>query len=303
MLYFYDGEDIVQAFDGATVVGRYVHGPGVDDLLQGENSGGSAFPLTDGLGSLTEFESNGAVFMRFQYTPFGAQTSTYNPYSLQSPYGYTGREHDDETGLMYYRSRYYSPEQRRFVQEDKWAGRTFIPNSYNSKYSYSASNPTNFNDPYGYWMDDIYVIAQTEILYEAWWLTRSPRYRVWGPQNNWTRFVSNIPSQNPYSKTFVMPMGHIVSTMDCIETGLCDGSVDPGFACQSYAQDLADFLKKHGNFPDDLDVKIEPRQVGKPYANSHDRVYIEFNGYEYSYDPFWRVGPFFRRGIPGTEHM
>ncbi len=148
-IYFYDGEDIVQTFDGATVVGRCVHGPGVDDVLQGENSGGSAFPLTDGLGSLTEFESNGAVFMRFQYSPFGAQTSTYNPYSLQSPYGFTGREHDDETGLMFYRSRYYSPEQRRFVQEDKFAGILVLPITYANKYSYVDNSPAQFTDAFG----------------------------------------------------------------------------------------------------------------------------------------------------------
>ncbi len=150
MLYFYDGEDIVQTFDGATVVNRYVHGPGVDDLLQGmDSAGGAGFPLTDGLGSLTEFESNGAVFMRSEYSPFGAQTSTYNPYSLQSPYGYTGREHDDVTGLMFYRSRYYSPEQRRFVQEDKWRGEISDPATYVDKYLYVYNNPIIYIDPEG----------------------------------------------------------------------------------------------------------------------------------------------------------
>ena len=58
---------------------------------------------------------------RAEYAPFGSQSLVYDPNSLgKDGYGYTGRRMDSETGLMYYRSRYYSPGQRMFVQEDRW---------------------------------------------------------------------------------------------------------------------------------------------------------------------------------------
>ena len=57
---------------------------------------------------------------------------------------YTGRELDRETGLYYYRARYYDPEIGRFVSEDPLrfaAGVNF--------YAYVENNPVNFNDPSG----------------------------------------------------------------------------------------------------------------------------------------------------------
>lgn len=58
-------------------------------------------------------------------------------------YGYTGRE-PDASGLIYYRARYYDPNQIRFTQRD--------PLGYTdglNRYSYVHNNPINFNDPNG----------------------------------------------------------------------------------------------------------------------------------------------------------
>ncbi len=155
-IYFYDGEDIVQTCDGATVVGRYVHGPGIDDVLQDIESGGSNFILTDGLGSLTELEANGSLTMRSEYSPFGDQSITYDPNSIGlGGYGYTGREYDEETGLMYYRSRYYSTEQRRFVQEDKFAGILIWQVTFINKYTYVINDPINYTDPMGLYIGQL----------------------------------------------------------------------------------------------------------------------------------------------------
>jgi len=55
-----------------------------------------------------------------------------------------GREYDPETGLYYFRARYYHPELGRFLQPD--------PNGYEDSLNPSQSfknNPINFTDPYG----------------------------------------------------------------------------------------------------------------------------------------------------------
>ncbi|MCL4244488.1 MAG: RHS repeat-associated core domain-containing protein, partial [Candidatus Dadabacteria bacterium] len=55
--------------------------------------------------------------MNISSSAFGniaSQTGTaFNPY-----YSYTGREYDAESGLYYYRARYYDPSIGRFLQED-----------------------------------------------------------------------------------------------------------------------------------------------------------------------------------------
>ncbi|MDD5081664.1 MAG: RHS repeat-associated core domain-containing protein, partial [Candidatus Omnitrophica bacterium] len=56
----------------------------------------------------------------------------------------TGRRLDVETGLYYYRNRYYSPLFGRFITRDP-AGIINGPNLY----AYCSNNPVNFVDPWG----------------------------------------------------------------------------------------------------------------------------------------------------------
>ena len=133
-------------------------GPGIDDyvLLDVETGAdsGEYFYHTDGLGSVTDVTTRAGSTLntRYEYAPFGSATvdDTYNALASENPYGYTGRRLDGESGLMYYRSRYYSPEQRRFVGEDRWDGILSLPDSYIDKYVFVNNSPINLVDPFGY---------------------------------------------------------------------------------------------------------------------------------------------------------
>ena len=70
------------------------------------------------------------------------------PDDARSPYLYTGRKHDPETGLMYYRTRYYDTEMGRFISKDT-IGVWEDPNSLGNGYSYVASMPHRGTDPSG----------------------------------------------------------------------------------------------------------------------------------------------------------
>jgi len=64
--------------------------------------------------------------------------------SLVNPFRYTAREADTETGLYYYRARYYDSNVGRFLSED--------PIGFNGGldfYTYVANSPLNFVDPSG----------------------------------------------------------------------------------------------------------------------------------------------------------
>ena len=85
---------------------------------------------------------NGALLQENRYDPYGNLLSSTS--AIRNPLLYTGRELDRETGLYYYRARYYDPDVGRFLTEDPLgfeAGLNF--------YAYIDNNPVNFTDPMG----------------------------------------------------------------------------------------------------------------------------------------------------------
>jgi RHS repeat-associated protein len=85
----------------------------------------------------------------YRYTPYGERTITrggvvQSSDPLSQNWDYTGRFHDAESGLAYYRARYQDPFAGRFLQRD--------PLGYQSDrvlYRYAANRPTVFIDPTG----------------------------------------------------------------------------------------------------------------------------------------------------------
>ncbi|MCF6244408.1 MAG: RHS repeat-associated core domain-containing protein, partial [Sulfurovum sp.] len=67
-----------------------------------------------------------------------------------NPYGYTGRETDQED-LYYYRARYYDPTTQRFLSRDPIE---FEAGDFNF-YRYVGNDPVNCVDPSGLWSFDI----------------------------------------------------------------------------------------------------------------------------------------------------
>ena len=80
--------------------------------------GGQAYCYTaDGLGSITELtDAAGSVTQDYLYDSYGQIASSTG--TLENPYTFTGREFDPESGLYYYRARYYNANIGRFMNED-----------------------------------------------------------------------------------------------------------------------------------------------------------------------------------------
>jgi RHS repeat-associated protein len=143
--YVYDAEDILLEYDGANVLqARYIHGPGIDEPIAMARGGANYFYHQDGLGTVTELtDSGGGVAKSYAYDAYGNildQTGT-----VENPYTYTGREFDAETGLYYYRARYYDPRSGRFLRKDPIGFDGGDVNLYN----YVLNSPTNKKDPVG----------------------------------------------------------------------------------------------------------------------------------------------------------
>ena len=65
--------------------------------------------LSDHQGSVRDvIDNSGTVLNHIVYDSFGQVTSETDP-NFDFRFGYTGRELDEETGMMYYRARYFDP--------------------------------------------------------------------------------------------------------------------------------------------------------------------------------------------------
>ncbi len=74
--------------------------------------------MADNLGTVrTLLDSEGNRIRDLVFAAWGEITQDTNP-SLDFPFAITGREYDRETGLYFYRARYYDPSIGRFISED-----------------------------------------------------------------------------------------------------------------------------------------------------------------------------------------
>lgn len=142
--YLYDQEDILATFDDSgRELARYTHGPGIDEPLAEVRRYTTRFYHADVLGSIIALsEKHGQSIRHYRYSAFGTPEDHKGD---SQPYRFTGREWDKETGLYYYRARYYAPRMGRFLAEDP----TGLLGDSTNLYPYAASNPTRWADPFG----------------------------------------------------------------------------------------------------------------------------------------------------------
>jgi RHS repeat-associated protein len=143
--YLYDGMSLIEETDtNGVVVARYSQSQGIDAPLAMSRSRATSFYNADGLGSATSLANGaGALTQTYTYDSFGKPTASSG--SLTNPFEYTGREFDSETGLYYYRARYYDPSIGRFTSEDPFG----FKGSGVNFYDYVQNNATNSTDPLG----------------------------------------------------------------------------------------------------------------------------------------------------------
>jgi RHS repeat-associated protein len=145
--YVIDRNQIALVFDGAgTQTHRYLYGTAVDQVLADETATSMVWALADNQGTVKDLVDNsGSVVNHVTYDSFGKVVAQSNA-SVEFRYGYTGREQDGETGLDYYRARYYDASNGRFISEDPIG---FAAGDSNLT-RYVFNSPLNGTDPSGY---------------------------------------------------------------------------------------------------------------------------------------------------------
>lgn len=138
--YTYEGQDIVREARGATTL-KYVHGQVVDEPLAMDDGTALSYFHADGLGSIVKVTNTaGSAAQSRQYDAWGRLEAGAG----EPGHAFTGREWDGETGLYYYRARYYDPTSGRFMSADP-IGFNAGPNFY----AYALNDPVGLLDPFG----------------------------------------------------------------------------------------------------------------------------------------------------------
>ena len=218
--YVYAGEDILQVTAGTTVA-RYLHGPGIDEPLALEIVGGARYYYhADGLGSvvLVTDAARTPVWL-YRYDSFGQIQIG----GTTSGYAFTGREWDSQTGLYYYRARYYDPKAGRFISEDPirfTAGLNF--------YAYVDNDPLSLVDPSGLEVQECFrpmrgaPSVSHPVLYSSQAAAAygfAPK-GAWGYVSPWFKVPGKIDEEFPYNPDGTPKREYscsTVSTDDCVE--------------------------------------------------------------------------------------
>ncbi|MBL1259455.1 MAG: hypothetical protein COB33_002855, partial [Thiotrichaceae bacterium] len=147
--YLLEAEHLESVYDeNNQLKSSYLRGVVVDEIINGfeRDANGNWLNRTfhhDQVNSVLALsDHNGATAQQRAYTPFGLDLSSSG--ESTNSLAYTGREQDNESGLYYYRARYYDPEVGRFISEDPLGFEAGI-----NFYAYVNNNPVNFNDPMG----------------------------------------------------------------------------------------------------------------------------------------------------------
>ncbi|WP_309733697.1 RHS repeat-associated core domain-containing protein [Chamaesiphon sp. OTE_75_metabat_556] len=117
--YYLDEDNITFVTDG---VGdrtfHYLYGLEADQVLAQDSLTGMVWSLADRLGSIDVLvNEQGVIVDQLTYDSFGNTLSQLDP-NVKFRFGYTGRESDPETGLYYYRARYFDGNVGRFISTD-----------------------------------------------------------------------------------------------------------------------------------------------------------------------------------------
>jgi RHS repeat-associated protein len=159
--FIYDGWNMVQEL--SSVVGQpssiksYIYGQDLSQSLQGAggiggllaviDSGETYHYFYDGNGNVTQLvkASGGSIAAHYEYDPYGNATVKSGLIADDNTIRFSSKYFDNETGLLYYGYRFYSPALGRWINRDPKGEAGGL-----NLYGFVGNNPVNYFDPKGF---------------------------------------------------------------------------------------------------------------------------------------------------------
>jgi RHS repeat-associated protein len=209
--FLYDGWNVVREVrsqKAGVSTNTYVWGLDLSGSLQGAGGigglirifpadPGSLTPVFDGHGNVTALVDSGSptnILARYEYGPFGEvlaeayASSSARQLLAASGFRFSTKYRDEETGLLYYGYRYYSPGQGRWLSRDPIEESGGV-----NLYGFAGNAPASFVDPLG---QALYAFDGTGARYETWShiaiLHRSYRGTAWYKEGVGSRWFSSV---------------------------------------------------------------------------------------------------------------
>ena len=139
--YLYDGINVIAEYNDKLIQScYYIYSSASDNPLMVNSKGTNYYFHQDVQGNIIAVtDEKGSQISIYTYEAYGSPIIKKEDF--KSPYLFTGRRYDRNTGLYYYRMRYYDPKTARFLSKD--------PIFSTNLYLYCNSNPVNYTDPLG----------------------------------------------------------------------------------------------------------------------------------------------------------
>jgi len=117
-------------------------------LMVNAGSGGVHFPAYDLNGNVMGLvnATNGNISAKYEYGPFGEVFCSVGDMAKVNPFGFSTKYTDNETDLVYYGYRYYSPALGRWLSRDPIEERGGL-----NLYGFVNNDPVNSHDMLGLW--------------------------------------------------------------------------------------------------------------------------------------------------------
>jgi RHS repeat-associated protein len=165
--FYYDGNRVVEERDDEDNLSQqYVYGNYIDEVLMMDRNGDGDDSAIEGGDQRLHYHQDalfsvyavtdevGQILESYFYDPFGkvmifdenGNPVPPNPWgtahsAIANPYLFTGRRFDEETGLYYYRARYYDANEGRFISRDP-SGYVDGMNLYSGYFALNSLDPT-----------------------------------------------------------------------------------------------------------------------------------------------------------------
>ena len=173
--FVYNGQQVLGEMDSTGGLKRtYIWGPGIDNLLAFTTYTGATaktyFALTDHLGSVHALaDETGSIVESYRFDAWGRVLGVYNgsgqpltESAMGNRYLWQGREYSFKTTFYFFRSRFYSPVEGRWLSND----RIGIAGGLNMYQAFN-DNPVNFVDPFGFYDEVVHYYMTTTMARQA----------------------------------------------------------------------------------------------------------------------------------------